>query len=181
MKQANYAPIYCALYPELAEIARAHGYALSIHGSLARDFDLICVPWADYVTDPEMVVEAFTNKFAIKRVGEMTLGNHGRMIYTLSISFGECFIDLSFTPANVYSKKEPDPVQTPIEDELIKGSDRYQVEKNTSVFWPYHVRAGNGDRLLFVGGKASCENVAKELATAFEDGKFVQKNGITSE
>jgi hypothetical protein len=30
MRDPNYAPVYCALYPELAEIAREHGYAMSI-------------------------------------------------------------------------------------------------------------------------------------------------------
>lgn len=41
MKPANLAPVYCALYPALAEIARKHGYAMAIHGTMARDFDLM--------------------------------------------------------------------------------------------------------------------------------------------
>ena len=48
MKPANRAAVYAAaLYPDLAEIAREHGYALAVHGSLARDFDLIAVPWRE--------------------------------------------------------------------------------------------------------------------------------------
>ncbi|OKN23544.1 hypothetical protein AM343_001586 [Klebsiella variicola] len=34
MKPANFAPVYCALYPALAEIARKHGYAMAIHGTM---------------------------------------------------------------------------------------------------------------------------------------------------
>lgn len=38
MKPPNYAPVYAAaLYPDLAELFRSHGYALACHGSLARD------------------------------------------------------------------------------------------------------------------------------------------------
>lgn len=98
MKAANYAPVYCALYPQLAEIARKHGYALAIHGSLARDMDLVCIPWADEVGEPTAVVDEMCNTFAITKVEELTPKNHGRLCQTISICFGECFIDLSFMP-----------------------------------------------------------------------------------
>lgn len=99
MKDANYAPIYCALYPQLAEIARAHGYALAIHGSLGRDMDLICVPWAETVSEPRAVVDAITSKFAIVLVGDGPgQKSHGREAWTISVGFAECAIDLSFTP-----------------------------------------------------------------------------------
>lgn len=105
MKPANYAPVYCGLYPELAEIVRKHGYALAIHGSLARDMDLICVPWIDVPADPQTVVEEITTTFAIKQIGEVSVHEHGREVYTLSISFGECFIDLSFMPRAALARK----------------------------------------------------------------------------
>lgn len=47
MNPATYAPMYAALYPSLAEIARTHGWALAVHGTLGRDMDLICVPWTE--------------------------------------------------------------------------------------------------------------------------------------
>lgn len=98
MKSPNYAPVYCALYPDLAEVARSHGYALAIHGSLARDFDLICIPWTINPSEPELVVSSIESEFAIKRIGEFTPKEHGRIAITVSICFGECFIDLSFMP-----------------------------------------------------------------------------------
>jgi hypothetical protein len=102
MKPANYAPVYAAaLYPQWAEIAREHGYALAVHGSLARDFDLIAVPWRDepLPSDPQAVINAITSKFAAKEVGGPPSAKpHGRRTYTLSIGFGECFADLSFMP-----------------------------------------------------------------------------------
>jgi hypothetical protein len=102
MKPANYAPVYAAaLYPAWAEIARQHGYALAVHGSLARDFDLICIPWGDEPKEPQAVIDAIKAEFAVKEVGGPPSEKpHGRVAYTLSIGFGECFADLSFMPRN---------------------------------------------------------------------------------
>jgi hypothetical protein len=96
----SYAPVYAAaLYPQLAEIAREHGYALAVHGSLQRDFDLIGIPWAEHPSDPQTVVDAFTSTFAIRKVdGPPSDKHHGRRAWTLSIGHGECAIDLSFMP-----------------------------------------------------------------------------------
>jgi len=98
MKPANYAPVYAGLYPELAEIARAHGYAMAVHGSMARDADLICIPWTDEDSSPQEVVEAIEAEFAIRRVSDPKFREHGRTVYSLTIAGPGCFIDLSFTP-----------------------------------------------------------------------------------
>lgn len=100
MKPANFAPIYVGLYPELAEITRKHGYALAAHGSLARDFDLICIPWVANPSEPKIVVDEITSIFSLKLSNEInpTIKEHGRICYTLILSFGECFLDFSFMP-----------------------------------------------------------------------------------
>lgn len=99
MKEPNYAPIYCALYPGFAEVTRAHGYALAVHGSLGRDMDLICAPWTDNPSDPKDVIDVITSKFAIRVIGDgPVVRNHGREAWTISVGFGECALDLSFMP-----------------------------------------------------------------------------------
>lgn len=98
MKEANFAPVYACLYPELAEIARKHGYAMAVHGSLVRDFDIICIPWTDEATDPEIIIQAILDKFAIRRIGELTPMKHGRVAQTIILKFGEAALDLSFMP-----------------------------------------------------------------------------------
>lgn len=103
MKPANFAPAYAALYAPLAELTREHGYALAVHGSMARDFDLVCIPWVDTPSSPDTVVEAITKRFAIQLIGEGKPKKHGRVAYTISIEFGECRLDLSFMPALVAS------------------------------------------------------------------------------
>lgn len=47
------------LLPALREIARSHGYALAVHGSLERDIDLVAVPWREHATDPTSLLRAF--------------------------------------------------------------------------------------------------------------------------
>jgi len=97
MKSANYGPVYAAaMYPELCEIFRKNGYALAVHGSLARDFDLIAVPWADEVSSIDKVLKDMTDYFAVQVVGKPQDKNYGRIAYTISCGFGNCSIDLSF-------------------------------------------------------------------------------------
>ncbi len=98
MKDANNAPVYACMYAELATIARGHGYALACHGSLARDFDLCCIPWVRDAADPADVVAAMCSKFAIRQVGEPEQKEHGRVAYTISLAWGHTALDLSFMP-----------------------------------------------------------------------------------
>lgn len=100
MKPANYGPFYAAgLYPKLAEVFRSHGYALAVHGSLANDFDLIAVPWVEDAAPPQVVADAVHDKFAAKfSVAGPVPKPHGRVAYKLHLSFGDCALDVSFTP-----------------------------------------------------------------------------------
>lgn len=96
MKPANNAPMHCAMYVSLAEICRSHGYALAVHGTLARDFDMVAAPWADNPSDPQIVVDAITSKHAVNNVsGSPEMKKHNRICYTLAL-YGEFFFDFSF-------------------------------------------------------------------------------------
>lgn len=99
MEEPSFAPVYSAMYPEWAEIARLHGYALAVHGSVASDFDLICVPWAELPSDPITVLNAFAAHFRLKIIGDRPVKkNHGREAWVISIGWGHCRIDCWFLP-----------------------------------------------------------------------------------
>lgn len=99
MKPANFGPIYAsAMYPFLAEIAREHGYALAVHGSLARDLDLIAVPWTDEAVDPSVLIAAIEQRSAAVLTGPPSEKPHGRIAYALCAGFGSCGWDISFMP-----------------------------------------------------------------------------------
>jgi hypothetical protein len=107
MKEATSSPVFCAIYPELATLAREHGYALSIHGSLARDFDLVAIPWADEVQPPQSLVDAIVREFAFDQHGEPITKAHGRTCYSLLGRLGWVgHIDLSFVPSGTYTAEQ---------------------------------------------------------------------------
>lgn len=101
MKPANNAPLYACFYKGFAEIARANGYALAVHGSLARDLDVIAIPWVDDAKAPEEVVKAITDRYAVRLIDSdrgPTAKPHGRIAYSLHLEFGDVYLDLSFMP-----------------------------------------------------------------------------------
>ena len=106
--EPSFAPCYAALYPLLAETARAYGYALAIHGSMTRDFDLIAAPWVEDAAAPEAMIEALClatgGSMAARWVGaqpqysdvQPTKKSHGRLAW--SIYLGKAYIDISVMP-----------------------------------------------------------------------------------
>ncbi len=49
---------------QLTTAARGHGYALAVHGSLARDVDLVAVPWIESADEAERLVETLRGVLA---------------------------------------------------------------------------------------------------------------------
>lgn len=109
-EQPSYALVYAALIPKIREIAREHGYAIGVHGSMSTDFDLIACPWTDAASDPEELAEAIAsyvgcdpNHPGLDNPGKKP---HGRLVWTLLFDvlkyggFGldKPYIDLSIMP-----------------------------------------------------------------------------------
>ena len=87
----------------------------------------------------------------------------------------ECAVDAARASAALAQPSPAQAEQAEAEAERpeVFGFERYRVERTGQGFWPYCVRAGDGTRELFVGHLKQCKRVAAQLATAFEDGKFV--------
>lgn len=49
---------YAAILPDMRAAARRLGYALAVHGSMRRDFDVVAVPWADTHASPSTLAQA---------------------------------------------------------------------------------------------------------------------------
>ena len=103
---------FAALLPELTIIAREHGYALAVHGSMARDLDLIAAPWIEEAAPAEALVEAMRERMHGYIVNEpaadpfdMTKHNpqrkpHGRLGWSIQLGRG-VYIDVSVMPRQV--------------------------------------------------------------------------------
>jgi hypothetical protein len=103
---------YLSLLPKIREVGKAAGYAIGVHGSLVRDFDLIAVPWVDNALSGEQLahgVKAIVGG-KILPAFSMVPGDtenknpgrkpHGRIAWTILLTEGhDCkFIDLSVMP-----------------------------------------------------------------------------------
>ncbi|HEY1956672.1 MAG TPA: hypothetical protein VGH28_13725 [Polyangiaceae bacterium] len=108
--------MHAFLTPALREVARQHGYALAVHGSLERDIDLIAVPWRDHPTSAEALIDGL---FAvIKAVVHATWSGgrdekppaeqkpHGRLAWSIVCGGGPYF-DISVMPRVVAPKEKP--------------------------------------------------------------------------
>lgn len=49
---------YLSILDKLRAVAKEHGYALGLHGSLRRDFDLIAAPWVAQHSDKDVLARA---------------------------------------------------------------------------------------------------------------------------
>jgi hypothetical protein len=95
----NYGPVYAACcYPDLAQICLNHGYALAVHGSLKRDFDVIAIPWTENPSEPQTVLDAIAAEFHVTRISEPAQKPHGRVAWCIHIEHGHCYFDISFMP-----------------------------------------------------------------------------------
>jgi hypothetical protein len=88
----------------IREAARKHGYAVTEHGSKARDYDLVAVPWTDEAGSAEEVIAAIAGAIR-SQTGWGTVNGahaekpHGRVAVIIIGSFGVT-VDLSVTARN---------------------------------------------------------------------------------
>lgn len=108
------ASYYAALIPRLRVIAAKYGYALALHGSMNRDFDLILVPWQEWANQHlEMVTEmrdALGGFFhspdpqfeSLIKDGAVSKKPHGRLSYSIHLSSQGMegpYLDISVAPS----------------------------------------------------------------------------------
>lgn len=97
--------LYAMLYRSIVDVAREHGYAAALHGSLATDLDVLCAPWTEESSPAEALVAAIK-----ERLGALDLGDHGhpdsvnparkphgRLAWSLLLTAG-AYVDLSIMP-----------------------------------------------------------------------------------
>lgn len=89
---------------DLKLAARGCGYALAVHGSKARDIDIIAVPWTSAADTAELLVERLCGALAGKlgralyRSSDWCVKPHGRRATTIILPGLAPEIDLSVMP-----------------------------------------------------------------------------------
>lgn len=100
--------IYSQILPRIRSAAKDLGYAIAIHGTMNRDFDLLAVPWTENASDAislvKMIAETVSGYIIGEKVNESgqiseepTKQPHGRLSWNICWG-GKPFIDLSVMP-----------------------------------------------------------------------------------
>lgn len=113
------APWYALIYHDLNRIVARRGWNLALHGSMARDLDLILIPWVEdadsldvVIDDIRVFVEGKANVRARERMNKKRgaktftgLGYysvekkpHGRIAITVRIGWSNYELDISIIP-----------------------------------------------------------------------------------
>lgn len=94
--------------PVLKEVARAHGYALTFHGSANRDLDLVAIPWVEEASAPEALLLALAESVNGIWHPTVTEKPHGRKGWVITWwhncappTSGYPYIDVSVMPRGV--------------------------------------------------------------------------------
>lgn len=95
------------ILPAMRRTAKDVGYALTVHGSLNRDIDLVAIPWREHqVADPDRLVARLSGAIAgitgrCNPAQGWTEKPHGRRAKVLLVWCGENTgsLDLSVMPA----------------------------------------------------------------------------------
>jgi hypothetical protein len=91
---------YAWMLPELQACARERGYCLAMHGSMARDFDLIAVPWTvDAVPAVDLVeaLRALVQDESMLPLRAPDEKPHGRRAWSIPLGGGP-YLDVSVVP-----------------------------------------------------------------------------------
>lgn len=95
--------LYLSLLPTIRRVARKSGYAIGVHGSLTRDFDLIAVPWRKGAVSPVELayrIDLAVCKYPYSRSTlkkQLTKKPYGRVAFAMVLGFHAPYIDLSVT------------------------------------------------------------------------------------
>jgi hypothetical protein len=99
--------IYTWIWPALVAAGRRQGYALALHGSMARDLDVVAVPWTEEAGSEEDLIAEIAEAVQVYLPdGSDPLQDprfapsdkpHGRRAWSLHMG-GGAYIDLSIMP-----------------------------------------------------------------------------------
>ncbi len=96
--------LYLSLLPTIRRIAKNSGYAIGVHGSMTRDFDIIAVRWSKKSVSAETLAYRMhrgISKYSLDRKALRTQAQNkpcGRKSYVLILGHGGAYIDLSIAP-----------------------------------------------------------------------------------
>lgn len=97
-KETMIPAFYCTLWLGMTKTANKCGYALTLHGSMNRDLDLVAVPWTDDADSEQELIKQLCKRHGLIEGNSANMEKpHGRRAHVLMMS-GQPYIDLSVMP-----------------------------------------------------------------------------------
>lgn len=102
--------MFAWMIPHIQQVGNKFGYAIAVHGSMARDLDLVAIPWIVQAAPAESLVDAIVkavggyirNDPEPNKYDEATYAPakrpHGRLCWSIHFSGFRFYIDLSVMP-----------------------------------------------------------------------------------
>jgi hypothetical protein len=115
VKDVSNATAYALLIPILMKAGREVGYAIAIHGSWARDLDVVAVPWTENAVNAErLILHLMTavdgrlrngaskpegsEEWIRKHGSEPAVMPHGRRAWSIHVGNEGLYVDVSVMP-----------------------------------------------------------------------------------
>lgn len=118
MKDVSNAVAYSILIPRLMRAGREVGYAIAVHGSMARDLDLVAIPWTEDAVSAERLVMHLmaevdgrlrnggkmktnpdgTETWEVAHGSVPSVKPHGRLAWSIHVGREDMYIDVSVMP-----------------------------------------------------------------------------------
>lgn len=102
--QMPWPALYTWIWPALVAAGRRMGYAMALHGSMARDLDIIAAPWTEEAASAEEliakireVLQIYIDDEHLQHPHFYSEKPHGRRAWSLHMG-GGAYIDLSVMP-----------------------------------------------------------------------------------
>lgn len=92
------AALYASMLTPIQRTAMRHGYAVTLHGSMTRDMDLVAIPWVDDADPLEELVKAICRIHHLIDSRQWSKKPHGRIAIALFFEGFDKYIDLSIMP-----------------------------------------------------------------------------------
>ncbi len=170
---------YMSRLPAIREAARKCGYAVGLHGSTRRDFDLIAAPWIEECADPDTLVRDIQQAACgiTQSAYEWERKPNGRIATSIPICWTEWHdmvsaghIDLSVMPA----QKDIHTSDTTTDGAPPDIGERYTIEHDGfagTVIGSYRTKEGkegvvlqqDGTRVVHVYGRKWLKAVSPEV------------------
>jgi hypothetical protein len=100
----NMSPIYAELLQKLRILCNKNGYGCCVHGSLAKDLDIVAVPFGRYaITNDELLLEVI--RVIGKTYKKEEIKVHYRKAYWFELDEFH-FLDFSILPINLEDRKD---------------------------------------------------------------------------